>query len=106
MVQQSLQEYRLARLLIAFGTKDVRHARGSIGAHGRRLAARCLQLLAGHRSIQTTQRYIDGDAFDVDGHTIIFKIDYLDQTMSMRSPDPADPSVTQRVISIMLAEEY
>ena len=36
----------------------------------------------------------------------MFKIDYLDQTMSMHSPDPADPAVTQRVITIMLAEEY
>ena len=25
-------------------------------------------------------------------HTIMFKIDYLDQTMSMHSPDPADPA--------------
>jgi hypothetical protein len=44
----------------------------------------------------------DFGAFDVDGHTIMFKIDYLDRD----SPDPADPSVTQRVITIMLAEEY
>jgi hypothetical protein len=42
----------------------------------------------------------------VDGHTIMFKIDYFDQTMSMHSPDPADPTVTQRVITIMFAEEY
>jgi hypothetical protein len=47
----------------------------------------------------------DFGAFDVDGNTIMFKIDYYDQT-SMHSPDPADPSVTQRVITIMLAEEY
>jgi Protein of unknown function (DUF3768) len=48
----------------------------------------------------------DFGAFDVDGHTTMFKIDHFDQSMSMHSPDPADPTVTQRVITIMLAEEY
>jgi hypothetical protein len=48
----------------------------------------------------------DFGAFDVDGHMIMFKIDYFDQSMSMHSPDPADASVTQRVITIMLADEY
>jgi hypothetical protein len=48
----------------------------------------------------------DFGAFDADGQNIFFKIDYFDQSMSMHSPDPADPSVTQRVITIMLAEEY
>jgi hypothetical protein len=48
----------------------------------------------------------DFGSFEANGHMIYFKIDYLDQTMSMHSPDPADPSVTQRVITIMLAEEY
>ena len=37
---------------------------------------------------------------------IMFKIDYLDRELSMHSTDPADPSVTQRIITIMLAEEY
>ena len=48
----------------------------------------------------------DFGAFDADGQTIIFKIDYFDRDLSMHSPDPADPTVTQRVITIMLAEEY
>jgi hypothetical protein len=48
----------------------------------------------------------DFGAFDADGHTIFFKIDYYDGTLSMHSPDPADPAVTKRVITIMLAEEY
>ena len=48
----------------------------------------------------------DVGAFEADGHMIMFKIDYFDQSMSMHSPDPADPSVTQRVITIMLGEEY
>ncbi len=48
----------------------------------------------------------DFGAFDVDGTTIFFKIDYYDKTLSGHSPDPADPAVTERVITIMLADEY
>ena len=48
----------------------------------------------------------DFGSFEADGTTIFFKIDYYDQNLSMHSPDPADASVTQRVITIMLAEEY
>ena len=48
----------------------------------------------------------DFGSFEADGQTIYFKIDYFDQNLSMHSPDPADPSVTHRVITIMLAEDY
>ena len=48
----------------------------------------------------------DFGAFDADGHRIFFKIDYYDKTLTSHSPDPSDPSVTERVITIMLAEEY
>lgn len=43
---------------------------------------------------------------DVEGQRVLFKIDYYDRNMQMHSPDPADPSVTRRVITLMLAEEY
>ena len=48
----------------------------------------------------------DFGAFDADGQRVFFKIDYYDKTLTYHSLDPADPSVTRRVITIMLAEEY
>ena len=48
----------------------------------------------------------DFGAFDADDHRVFFKIDYFDESLTYHSLDPADPSVTKRVITIMLAEEY
>ena len=48
----------------------------------------------------------DFGSFEVDGQTFFFKIDYYDKALASHSPDPTDPSVTERVITIMLAEEY
>ncbi len=48
----------------------------------------------------------DFGSLDWDGEKVFWKIDYYDQAMHFWSPDPADPSVTCRVLTIMLASEY
>ena len=42
----------------------------------------------------------------VAGRRIIFKIDYYDRELRCHSADASDPAVTQRVMTVMLAEEY
>ncbi|WP_430386731.1 DUF3768 domain-containing protein [Blastomonas fulva] len=48
----------------------------------------------------------DFGALEVSGHRIFWKIDYYDHDMEFGSSDPADPSVTTRVLTVMLASEY
>ena len=42
----------------------------------------------------------------VGGRRIIFKVDYYDCDLRWHSPDASDPAVTERVLTIMLSEEY
>jgi hypothetical protein len=42
----------------------------------------------------------------VDGIQVLFKIDYFDRDLTFHSPDASDPAVTERVMTVMLAEEY
>ena len=48
----------------------------------------------------------DFGAFDADGERVFFKIDYYDKDLQAHSPDPTDPKVTQRVLTLMLSNEY
>lgn len=48
----------------------------------------------------------DFGALEHDGQKIFWKIDTYDKRMEYGSPDPADPDVTARVLTIMLASEY
>ena len=48
----------------------------------------------------------DVGGFELCGERLFWKIDYYDKGMSFGSPDPADPAVTRRVLTVMLASEY
>ncbi len=48
----------------------------------------------------------DFGALTVAGEQVYFKIDYYDQWLMFGSPDPADSSLTARVLTILLASEY
>jgi hypothetical protein len=71
------------------------------------------------RSILATVRAFDAFTSDNDPHCehdfgvvddgdirCFWKIDLYDRAMEFGSPDPADPSVTTHVLTLMLAEEY
>jgi hypothetical protein len=45
----------------------------------------------------------DVDLWDTE---LLWKIDYYDHELASASPNPADESVTARVLTVMLAEEY
>ena len=48
----------------------------------------------------------DFGGVDLWGAELLWKIDYFNHELTGASPDPADDSVTERVLTLMLAEEY
>jgi hypothetical protein len=48
----------------------------------------------------------DFGSFAVAGEQLFWKFDYHDSDMQMASLDPSDDTITVRVLTIMLADEY
>ncbi len=91
------------------------------GTGGRVVITRGIQALGpdGVREVLTTVARFDDFSEDndpwgehdcavltVESRCIIFKLDYYDRDLRWHSPDASDPTVTERVLTIMLADEY
>ena len=48
----------------------------------------------------------DFGVVEIGGERVFWKVDYYDAEQRYASPDPSDPSVTTRVLTVMLATEY
>ena len=67
------------------------------------------QILSEVRHTPDNDPYNEHDfgSFDYNGNKIFWKIDYYDRFNScFASENPANPSVTNRVLTVMLADEY
>ena len=73
------------------------------------------QILAQAELLAAVRRYAfkpgdgperDFGAFELRDQRILFKIDYYDMALEFGSEDPADASITRRVLTVMLAEDY
>ena len=81
----------------------------SVAALGPEAVARIVKTIAVYDDFcHANDPYEEHDfgSFEADGQRIFFKIDYYDKALNAHSPDPSDPSVTERVITITLTEEY
>jgi hypothetical protein len=90
------------------------------GEGGVMVVTRGVRCVPGFKPLKLLQLLRDYDDFDPDNdphgerdfgdieiacETLFWKIDYYDLDMLYGSPDPADASVTQRVLTVMLACE-
>ncbi len=92
-------EMRGGRIVITSGVRSL----------GPILLQRALEATAAFQSFTSdNDPYGERDfgAVDVGRHRIFWKIDYYDKTLTCGSPDAANPDVTARVLTVMLASEY
>lgn len=70
------------------------------------LATRAVQGFTGFNEGNDPYGEHDFGSFNLAGETLFWKIDAYDQALEFGSEDPADPALTRRILTIMLASEY
>jgi hypothetical protein len=91
------------------------------GQGGKLMVTSGVNALSGFNPVMLAAALAQYDAFDVDndphgerdfgdltlfGADLLWKIDYYDPSLQYGSNDPADPALTMRVLTVMLAGEY
>lgn len=105
-----------AEAIAQLNDKLRKHARG-----GAIMVTCGVRALPGFSVSELLRQLASYDGFDVDndphgerdfgdvqiaGTSCLWKVDYYDKAMVYGSPDPADPAVTERVLTVMLPEEW
>lgn len=68
-----------------------------------------MRLLAAYDGFDSDNNpYGERDFGDIElgDETLLWKIDYYDLDLRFASPDPTDPAVTKRILTVMLPEEF
>ena len=94
---QARQTFKECRVIITAGVQ----ALGNVDA-----VLRQVQLFDAFTPDNDPYGEHDFGSITLEGTAIFWKIDYYDLDLHMHSPDPSDETVTARVLTIMLAEEY
>lgn len=68
--------------------------------------AELIKTMRRHRFEEDTYGERDFGAFTFRGEKVFFKVDHYDLNLEYGSEDPANASITARVVTIMLASEY
>ena len=91
------------------------------GAGGAIMLTRGVRMMTGFKPTELLAKLAAYHGFDVDndphgerdfgdvevcGTGLLWKIDYYSRDMKFASPDPADPEVTERILTVMLPEEW
>jgi hypothetical protein len=78
----------------------------ALGAAQMAAAVRAIRDFDGFNADNDPHDEHDMGIVTVNGDVVLWKIDYYDLDRRGGSPDPVDPNVTTRVLTIMLASEY
>jgi len=112
-IDKAFRTQRVRRLNDAMRRGDVLHGRvvitSGIDALGQEA---CVSIM---RAVETFDDFSpdndphgehDFGAITHAGEKVFWKIDYFDRNLTAHSPDKANPEVTERVLTVMLASEY